>query len=338
MSRPTLPSASTPPVSIASAGPGGSTGNTTVAAASGSRPPPDALDLDGHLLQLLLAVVEEGAITAAAQRLGVSQSAVSHLLDKLRAIVADPLFVKSGRGIVPTARATALAAQARDILDSLRRFAADSPHFDPALAQGQLVVAANDLQNHLLLPRLLRRLRAVAPRLTLRVIPSGVPSAALLREERCQLIISPRPPEASDVLHKRLFTDRYRIFYDETVRDAPLGLQAYQAAEHLTVLYEPRRMLDVDEWLLARGIQRQLVVLVPGFSGIAPFLRGSPLLATLPSLLGVELLRGFAQVELPITGPDMPMYMIWHLRHQHDPLHSWVRSELETVARELGRE
>ena len=69
----------------------------------------DWSDLDARLLQLLVAVVEVGSITGAAQRLGVTQSAVSHLLDKLRAITGDPLFVKSGRGIVATARAEALA-------------------------------------------------------------------------------------------------------------------------------------------------------------------------------------------------------------------------------------
>ena len=68
----------------------------------------DGSGLDGHLLKLLLAVLETGSITAAAERLGVTQSAVSHLLDKLRAIAGDPLFVKRGRGIVPTARAEAL--------------------------------------------------------------------------------------------------------------------------------------------------------------------------------------------------------------------------------------
>jgi DNA-binding transcriptional LysR family regulator len=65
----------------------------------------DWSDLDARLLQLLVAVVEVGSITGAAQRLGVTQSAVSHLLDKLRAITGDPLFVKSGRGIVATAHA-----------------------------------------------------------------------------------------------------------------------------------------------------------------------------------------------------------------------------------------
>ena len=76
----------------------------------------DYADLDGRLLKLLLAVVETGSITGAALQLGVTQSAVSHLLDKLRAITGDPLFVKSGRGIVATQRALLLAVHARELL------------------------------------------------------------------------------------------------------------------------------------------------------------------------------------------------------------------------------
>jgi len=105
----------------------------------------DHLNLDGRVLQLLLAVLEERSITRAAQRLGVTQSAVSHLLDKLRAIVGDPLFVKSGRGIVATVRAEELAVHARVLLEEMRRFAATS-QFDPAELQTTFTVAANDLQ------------------------------------------------------------------------------------------------------------------------------------------------------------------------------------------------
>jgi DNA-binding transcriptional LysR family regulator len=83
----------------------------------------DHSSLDGRLLRLLLAVVETGGITAAAQRLGVTQSAVSHLLDKLRAITGDPLFVKSGRGVVATAHALRLAQDARELLVAMERFA-----------------------------------------------------------------------------------------------------------------------------------------------------------------------------------------------------------------------
>ncbi|MEO8297420.1 MAG: LysR family transcriptional regulator [Burkholderiales bacterium] len=289
------------------------------------------LDLDGRLLQLLLTVVEERSVTRAAQRLGVTQSAVSHLLDKLRAIVGDPLFVKSGRGIVPTAQAEALAGRARLLLQQMRSFSiADG--FDPARLHATVTVAANDLQCSLLLPRLLRRLRSQAPGLSLRVIPSGVPSAEMLRDEHCQLIITPRPPEAGDVMQKRLLEDHYRVFFDASQRQAPANADDYLQAEHVTVLYEPRRQLDIDQHLAQRGVQRRFVATLPGFAGIAGFLRGSPWLATLPSLLRVDLLRGLAHAEVPLPHmPSMPMYLVWHLRHQTDPLHRWLRSELEAV-------
>jgi DNA-binding transcriptional LysR family regulator len=294
----------------------------------------DHLDLDGRLLNLLQAVYEEGSVTAAAQRLGVTQSAVSHGLERLRGIVGDALFVKAGRGIQPTERARLLAAQARPLLDGLQRFAAPE-HFDPAQLHGTVTIAANDLQCHLLLPALLRRLRAQASGLTLRVIPSRVPSLDLLRDEQCQLVISPRPPDSTDVMQKRLFADHYRVFYDAGVRSAPQDLADYAAADHVSVLYEDRRALDIDQWLLAQGIARRIVITVPGFSGIAPFVRGSAMLATLPSLLGFELLRGLASTALPLATPEMPMYMLWHHRHQDYPVQRWLRAELEAVAAQV---
>jgi len=290
----------------------------------------DHSDIDGRLLQLLLAVVEERSVTRAAVRLSVTQSAVSHMLEKLRAIVADPIVVKAGRGVVPTARAEALAQRARVLLEALRSFATPVD-FDPARVQSTLTIAANDLQRDLLLPRLLRRLRSRAPGLSLRVMPSGVPHAELLRGESCQLLVTPRPPDAADLLQRRLFSDRYRVFYDATARAAPRNLQDYEAAEHVTVVYEAQRQLDIDAVLAGRGVQRRFVVSVPGFSGIAPFLRGSELLATLPGLLRGEALRGFASVDVPVAVDEMPMYMVWHARHQTDPVHLWLRSELLAV-------
>jgi DNA-binding transcriptional LysR family regulator len=290
----------------------------------------DHLDLDGHLLQLLLAVLEEGSITRAAQRLGVTQSAVSHLLDKLRGIVGDPLFVKSGRGIVPTAHAQALAARARVLLDEMRGFS-HAAAFDPAALTATVTIAANDLQRDLLLPTLLRRVRSQAPGFVLRVITSGAPSVEMLRDEHCQLVITPRPPEGSDILQKRLFEDRYRVFYDAARREPPRSVDEYLAAEHVTVLHEPRRRLDIDELLAERGLRRRFVVQVPGFAGVGPFLRGSTLIATLPGLLRAHLLHGFDSAPVPVECPAMPMFMVWHRRHHLDAAHRWLRDQLEQV-------
>ncbi len=294
----------------------------------------DHSDLDGHLLELLLAVYEEQSVTRAAQRLGVTQSAVSHLLDKLREIVGDPLFIRAGRGIVATARAEVLARRARLLLDELRGFVT-AGGFDPAGLQATVTLAANDLQRDLLIPPLLQRLRAQAPGLQLRVIASGVPRAELLRDGLCQLAISPRPPDAPDIVQKRLFEDHYAVFYDPAQRSAPRHADDYLAADHVTVLYEPRRQLDLDQLLEARGVQRRFIATVPNFAGVAALLHGSDLLATLPSLLRVHLLRGLAQAPVPLPCPAMPMYLIWHLRHQAEPLHLWLRQQVEAVVAAL---
>jgi len=294
----------------------------------------DYLDLDGKLLRLLISVHEEGSVTRAAQRLGVTQSAVSHMLDKLRGIVGDPLFVKSGRSVVATAQAGALVAEARELLDRLHQFGSKAG-FTPASLERTLTIAANDLQRDLLLPALFGLLKEEAPGISLRVIPSNIPSAELLRSDRCQLAISPRPPEGADILQRRLFNDSYAVFFDPAVRPAPADLADYLAAEHITVVYEPQRNLDIDDHLQRRGIQRRFAVSVASFGGIRAFLKGSNYLATLPHRLGGNQLAGFARTATPFAGPEMPMYAIWHQRYQHDPMMRWLLDKLYRVSQEI---
>lgn len=231
----------------------------------------DYSDLDGRLLQLLVAVIEAGSITGAAQRLGVTQSAVSHLLDKLRAITGDPLFVKAGRGIVATAHAIQLADQARELLSSMERFATVG-EFTPAVWRTTFTIAANDFQRDLLLPPLMARLREKAPGVTLRVIPSDIPSLDMLRTEQCQL---------------------------------------------------------------ARGFRRRFAVMVPGFAGLPPLLRGSQLLATVPSRLQFQLMQGLAHAPVPLPRPTIAMFMAWHMRHQLNASHRWLRDALEAISHSM---
>lgn len=295
----------------------------------------DELDLDGRLLRLLVAVVEAGSITGAAETLGVTQSAVSHLLDKLRRIVGDPLFVKSGRGIRATARATALAPRARELLRELQRFAT-SGEFDPATWRTTFTISANDVQRDSLLPGLVARLRAKAPNVALRIIPSNVPTAEMLRAGHCRLIVSPRPPEGADIVQKKLFEDRYRVFYDAGVRAAPRNRAEYLAADHASVMYEANRKLDLDAHLETEGVFRRFVVLAPGFAGVPAFLRGSDLIATAPSLQRFGAFQGLAHAAPPVPCPTLPMYMIWSRSDHEDPAHRWLRGEMEAVAKKVA--
>ena len=297
-------------------------------------PPAHLLEIDGRMLRTFLAVLETGSVTLAADRLGLTQSAVSHALERLREVLADPLFVKSGRGIAATARAEALAAPARRLLEDLELLGR-RPQFVAQDTELVLTVAANDFQRDLLLPAFQKRLAGRLKSLRLIVIPSRAPTAEMLRERRCELIVTPRPPEGSDILQKRLLTDRYVCFFDSRERGAPVTLEEYLAARHITVAYEDGRRLEFDELLEARGLWRTLGVAVPNFGGISAFLSGTDLLASLPSLMRLGPLGAFTCAPLPLSAPELSMYMVWHRRHHEDPAHAWVRAQLEEVASEI---
>jgi DNA-binding transcriptional LysR family regulator len=301
----------------------------------------DYLGLDGHGLRLLLTVIETGSVTAAADRLGLTQSAVSHGLQRLRRILRDPLFVKAGRGIVATAHALALAERARVLLEGLQEVARGAA-FVPAEAALSLTIAANDLQRDLLLPGLYRSLEAGLRQVSLRVLPSERPGPEILRERRCDLLITPYPPEGDDLMQKRLLKDRYVCYYDPKARRAPKDLEAYLDARHVTVVYADSERLQFDRQLDAAGLRRDVAVSVPSFSGVPAFLRGSRMLATLPSLLQRESMRDFTSVTLPLPAglkraAELPMYMVWHRRAHADPAGLWLRGLVEQTAQGVAQ-
>ncbi|SDW84742.1 LysR family transcriptional regulator [Marinobacter mobilis] len=295
--------------------------------------PIDTFNLDARALRVLLAVLDDGTVSGAAVKLGLSQSAVSHTLDRLRQVLGDPLFVKSGRGIVPTNYTLRIGPHVRQILDDLRSLSAGPP-FDPRDAEFTFTVAANDYQRDLLLPPLMQTLRRQAPGIALQVIPSGIPSADMLRKEVCDLIISPHPPAASDVLQRRLLDDQMVIFYDPTQRSAPTTLAEYLQANHIAILFGTGERMALEGSLSAQGLERKVTVTVSNFSGLPGFLRGSQLLATAPRRMSEHLLKGFASTPLPFDFKPFSLLMLWHQRNHGDPAHRWLRQQLIDVAQQ----
>ena len=302
----------------------------------------DHLSLDGHALRLFLAVLEEGSVTAAADRLDLTQSAVSHALKKLSRIVGAPLFVKSGRGIVATAHALRLASEARELIDRLETFARPD-EFRPETTELSLIIAASDFQADLLLPQVYQRLSAKMARVRLQIIRAGSPAPELLRDRRCDLVVSPYPPEGTDILQRKLLEDQHAIFYDPATVTPPATLEDYIAARHVTVVHSGTERLEFDKKLEAAGIIRDIRIRIVGFGGTASFLKGSDMIATMPSLLGRSILRGLSQAPMPIGGPltsamgALSMFLAWHLRDHRDPANMLVRQTLAEVAQEQAR-
>jgi DNA-binding transcriptional LysR family regulator len=295
----------------------------------------DAFNLDIRALGTFLAVLDEGSVSRAAVKLGVSQSAVSHTLDRLRKALGDPLFVKSGRSITPTRYAIQAGPHIRQILDDLQSLSSGPP-FTPSTAEFIFTIAANDYQRDLLLPGLVSVLRREAPGIRLQVIPAGIPSADILRKDVCDLIISPHAPEATDIMQRGLMADRMAVFYDPDVRKAPEDLADYLSADHISLLFASGEKPSLETSLSARGLTRRNVVTVSNFSGLPEFLRGSDMLATAPERMSKHLLRDFAWVPAPFEFKPFTLLMIWHRRNQNDPAHRWIRNQVNDVAASIN--
>ncbi len=294
----------------------------------------DFTDLDGKVLRTFLTILEESSVSKAADRMGVTQSAISHTLAKLRQVLGDPLFVRSGQGLTPTERALALKDPVQGVLDSMRALTEERP-FDPMAEEITVRIATNDMPRELIFPELLRATRAEGVRLQLEFIPSGVPGRELLRSDRCQLMLTPLPPDGPDIFQKRLLTSPLMVFYDASMRTPPDSWQAYCASEHVEVRFPDGRnaravMHGVDQTRI-----RPPTVTLPHFNAIPPFIRGSTLISTDTLLMKDGPLATLNCAPLPFDCEPVSIYMVWHQRSANDPAHRWLRARIEDIASAL---
>lgn len=297
----------------------------------------DFLALDGRSLRTFLVVLEQMSISKAAVELGVTQSAVSHLLDKLRLTLGDPLFVRSGRGIAPTDRAISLREPVQAVLDGMKSLT-DARPFDPAVGQLDFTIAANDFQRDLVFPGLVRALASEEIDIGFRFIPSDIPVTDLLRRARCDLIVTPYPPEGPDIYQLRLFDDRMVCFFDASMRSAPATKAEFCDADHVEVRFTDD---ETATRVLNAAVQLELRrprVEVPNFSALAAFLKGTTLISTQLSLMSMVGLNGFASAPLPFRTGKVTMYMAWHRRDHLDPAHKWLRYRIRQHVHSILRE
>lgn len=287
--------------------------------------------IDGRALALLIAIHDERSLSAAAPRLGVSPSAASHALDRLRHLLGDPLFVRHGRGITPTTHALAVIEEARDILRRLEGLG-HSREFDPADATGTFVIAANDYQRDLVLPELMRQVRRELPKLDVRVLGSGFENADLLRRRDCDLMITPDPPGGTEFFCTRLLDDSFVCFYDPTQTKAPTTLEDYLARPHAKVVFSADEPSHIDRVLASSGKHRRFALIASGFNAIATLLPGTDIVTTLPSRLSQTSLAHLATAPCPIAGQNLTVYLAWHQRAANQPLNRFIRDRIRAIA------
>lgn len=307
--------------------------------------------LDLNLLLLLDALLHEPHLTRAAAVVGLSQSAASHALARLRAHLVDPLFVRDRARLVPTPRAESLRAPLRHALDALAAALSPPAPFDPATSRRRFTIAAADYAQLVVLPPLVARLSADAPGVDLAARDIGpVPLSDGLAAGDFDLAIGPpttvrsRPsarPAAGSLHERRLFSERFVCLVR---RDHPrvgkrLDLDTYVELPHAFVAPRGTPGGIVDDVLAERGLSRRVALMVQSFL-VAPWAVAS---SDLVITLAERLARAFQDqvpsalrvLEPPLSLPRFAMHMLWHERQHDDPGHRWLRKILVDVCRDV---
>ena len=296
--------------------------------------------LDGYLLRVLCALVEERSVSRAARQLVQTQPAVSAALKRLRAIFGDPLLVRDKLDMVPTVRAVELAAQARTALDALQALAVEPGRFDPAAATQTFRIASPDYLAPAILAEITRRIHVEAPlsRVELHPLGADFDSERALAQDRLDIIIGnwPAPPER---LHLSLLIEDDLVCLmrrGHPLADGELTEAAYLAAQHVAPLrYSSVNRGVVETYLADLRLARDARVVVPYF-GLAPHVVAqTDLLFTTARHFAqpYTALLPVSMVPAPAGFPTMRFYQLWHERVHHAPAHRWLRGVVGAAAR-----
>lgn len=296
----------------------------------------EAFDL--NLLLAFDALWTERHVTRAARRVGLTQSAMSHALARLRLQLADPLFVATPRGLVPTPRAHVLAPPLAEAL-ALVRHAVQPTQFTPATLRRTFTIGSNDYGDVTLLPQLVTRLEREAPGLRLTLRPIIGDGARALLDGNHDLLFSVPHPAATEIHGETLFQDHFvsLLRADHPATRRPLTLERFVALRHLLISPQGVGEAAVDVALRALGLEREIAIRVPYFLSAPLVVAQSDLIVTMPERVAEAVAAQHRLVarKPPVRLPNIAFNMFWHARHDADPLHRWIRQLVSAIA--LGR-
>lgn len=286
--------------------------------------------LSMHQLKVLLTLLEEGSVSGAARRLGVTQPAVSHSLRALRDSLGDPLLVAGARGMTLTPRAAALAGPLRRTLRELEQALAGGTGFEPGTARRTFVIATWDGVTITLLPGVLARIGAEAPGLELDVRP--VPregSGPGLEDGVFDLAVEVRPRDLPGLKQRVLYEDEFvcLVRADHPEVGETLDLDTFVRLPHALISPQGEGTGVVDRMLGERGLSRRIALRIRYFLAAPLIVARSDLIVTAPRTIAEALLplAPLRMLAPPLPLPGFTVVLVWHERAELDPAHRWLR-------------
>lgn len=297
----------------------------------------DIRTLDLNLLKAFDVLLQERNVTKAANRLSVTQPAMSAMLTRLRESFDDPLFVRVQHGIQPTDRALALAPAVKSVLATIEQML-QPVEFDPKIANLTIRIASTDYGLQAIALPFIAKLKPLAPHIKVALLPvQGKDLSFEFEQGTMDIALVSTPNTPAHLRAVPLYTEHYVCVMraDHPMANEPLDLARFCELEFTMMSYDGGKFWGVaDEALAKLGLKRQVSLSVNNFLLLPSILRTTDLVALLPSRL-TKGLEGLICKEVPLEVQGFTLQMAWHERSHHDPAHQWLRNLLlETLNHE----
>lgn len=292
---------------------------------------------DLGLLANLDALLQEGSVSGAARRVGLSTPAMSHALARIRQRLGDPILVRAGRSMVLTPRAEALKARVHAVVNEARQTLEPERPFSPAELDRTFVVLAIDYVLTVLGATLDRVLRAEAPALSLRFVPNTTDDARALREAAADLAVGIYGDLPQDMRTRQLLTDRFVCVVREgnAAVGKRLGLEQYLRASHVQVAPRGKPGGYIDDVLRQLGHRRRVARALPYFLPALNLVAETDYVLTISERVAKALAPslGLRLLPPPVELRPYALSLVWHPRFEGDAAHRWLREALVRAAK-----
>ena len=286
-------------------------------------------DLDLNLLMALDALLRERSVSGAARQLGLSTSAMSRTLSRLRTALGDPVLVPAGRAMVATPRAEASADDVRALTAAVQSVLSPAPAVDIRTVRRDFTIRANEAFVLLYAARLSALVTDAAPGMRLRFAPKPNKAIQPLRDATIDLDIGVVAGDGAELRGQKLFDDAFigvaRVGHP-LLDGQPITAERYAACNHVVASRRGAFFGPVDEALAALGLTRNVALVVPTYPAVVAVAAASDLVGLVPrSYQPVDVASQTRVFELPVATPGFVIAQTWHPRMDADPVHRWLR-------------
>ena len=294
--------------------------------------------LDMNLLVTLDALLSEGSVVGAAQRLNLSSPAMSRQLSRIRHLLGDPVLVRAGRGLVPTPRAEALRERLRSLVTEAEALVRGEAELDLTRLERTFVIRANDGFVGTFGAALASLSALQAPKVRLRFVHQDKEDVEALREGRVDADVGVIGAMGPEIRLQALFHDRFvGVVRPGHPLVEAVTSESFASFPHVSVSRRGRFSGPIDDVLATLGLHRLVTIAVANFADALAIVRTSDHVAAVPARLTEPARTGLHSFELPVKTDALAISLAWHPRFDADPAHQWLRYIMRAACDEERR-